>query len=193
MAATRAPTISIGQNGMWTPDEGRRAVGVRVRADREERRIAEVEQAGQADDDVQPEGQQDEDACVREAVHPDDLRLEHAERRDAARCTGSRMATIAIASDDRDRAVAAAKCSADRGGAGAAGAAARRGRSCPLSDLLAEDAARPEDEHEDQDDEHDAPGPARWPTGRDHLDEGDDEAAERRPGRCCRCRPGPPP
>ena len=42
--------------------EARRREGIRVRADREERGVAEVEQAGKADDDVQAERQQDEDS-----------------------------------------------------------------------------------------------------------------------------------
>ena len=52
---------------------GRERVG--VRADREERGVAKVEQARQADDDVQAERQQDEDPGDREAVDPDALVL----------------------------------------------------------------------------------------------------------------------
>jgi hypothetical protein len=62
--------------------ERRRGEGVRVRTDREERRVPEVEQAGEADDDVEPERQEHEHAGVREAVQPDRLALEQAEWRD---------------------------------------------------------------------------------------------------------------
>ena len=52
-------------NGDVDAGERRCAVRVRVRADREERRVAQVEQAGQPDDDVQAEREQNEDAGVR--------------------------------------------------------------------------------------------------------------------------------
>ena len=70
IAATTAPTSSIGQNGKCSPREAEAAIRVGVGADGEERRVAEVEQARHADDDVQSDRQQDEDAGVGEAVDP---------------------------------------------------------------------------------------------------------------------------
>ena len=57
-------------------------------------------------------------------------------------------------------------------------------RSCPLSNLLAEQAGRPEDEHDDEDHEHERPRAQREQAerGRGDLDEADDEAAERGAG-----------
>src|SRR4249920_57771 len=52
-------------------------------------------------------------------------------------------------------------------------------QSCPLPDLLAEDATRPEDQHEDQDHEQDGLRPALLSVCRgEDLDERDHEAAE---------------
>ena len=65
--------------------EARRAVGVGVGADGEEGRVAQVEQAREADDHVQAERQQDEDARVGEAADPVLLGPEAAERRDEPR------------------------------------------------------------------------------------------------------------
>src|SRR4029079_13264402 len=53
-------------------------------------------------------------------------------------------------------------------------------RSCPFSDLLAEDSRRAEHQDHDQDDEDDRTGPARLAHRlREDLDEGDREAADR--------------
>ena len=58
--------------------EQRRDVGVGVRADREERRVAEVEQARDTDDEVQAEREHDEHARIGEPVHPGVGRLGEA-------------------------------------------------------------------------------------------------------------------
>ena len=61
------------------------------------------------------------------------------------------------------------------------GAAEPTGASCPLTQLLAEQAGRPEDEHDDEDREDQRPGPSEETEGcRRDLDEADDEPAERR-------------
>ena len=70
MAAMAAPKRSIGQKGTWRPVKRRRGECVRVRADRKERGVAEVQQAGHADHDVQAQRQEHEDAGVGEAVDP---------------------------------------------------------------------------------------------------------------------------
>ena len=51
---------------------------VRVGADREERRVAQIEQAREADDHVEPEREDHEDACVGQDIHG---RVARAERR----------------------------------------------------------------------------------------------------------------
>ena len=61
--------------------ERRGGVRVGVGADREERRVAEVQEAGHADDQVEAEGQEHEHAGVREAVDPGVLGLERREGR----------------------------------------------------------------------------------------------------------------
>ena len=63
--------------------ERRRAIRVGVGAERKERGVAEIEQAGQADDDVQPDREQDERAGVREPIEPRIERLEGVQGRDA--------------------------------------------------------------------------------------------------------------
>jgi len=62
--------------------ERRVAVGVGVRADRKERGIAQVEQAGHADDDVEAHRQQHEDAGIGERVVPDAAALDDRQRRE---------------------------------------------------------------------------------------------------------------
>src|SRR5450759_2693980 len=62
--------------------------------------------------------------------------------------------------------------------------AVRAPRSCPLTQLLAEQSARAEDEDQDEDREDGHLGPARIAErGREDLDEGDHEPANRGPGR----------
>jgi hypothetical protein len=63
------------------PGERGGPVRIRIRADREEGRVAEVEEAGEADDDVETERQQHEHAGVGKAVDPRAQTLEGAERR----------------------------------------------------------------------------------------------------------------
>ena len=67
------------------PENGDAPIGVGVRADGEERRVAQVEQAGQADDDVQAQRQQHEDAGMAKPSIQTVWLLEDAERRHAAR------------------------------------------------------------------------------------------------------------
>src|SRR6185437_3517036 len=78
--------------------------GVQVRAEGEERRVAEVEEAREADDDVQAQCQQDEHAGVHEAADPGVLALDEAERREC-RPDVQQDRADGHADDDRPRAM----------------------------------------------------------------------------------------
>jgi hypothetical protein len=65
--------------------ERRVRIGVRVGADGEERRVAQVEQAGQPDDHVEAHRQQHEDAGIGERIEPRQLALHDRERGNSGR------------------------------------------------------------------------------------------------------------
>ena len=72
MSEAAAPARTAAQKGKWTPKAERGAgdQGGGVGADAEEGDVAEVEEAGEADDDVQAEGdgREDEDVDRDEGV-----------------------------------------------------------------------------------------------------------------------------
>ena len=161
--------------------ERRGRVRVGVGADREERRIAQVQQAGDADDEVQAEGQEHEDAGVREPVHPGVLRLERRRTAARRRSAAGRTPTTAIPTMMvMERWRAPNGCTDPTPGA----AGGRGGPGAALMPALPP-AGRAGRRAEDQDDhergEDDRGTPARVARRRPpDLDEPDDEAAQRR-------------
>ncbi len=172
---------------------GRRAVGVRVRADGEERGVAQVEQAGQANDDVQADRQQDEDAGVGEAADPVLLRAEAAETAAAARSAAGAPARSPATDDDasatggvrrNDRRGLSRPPELRAGGEPASGRGHARSASCwprmPVGRKISTRTRVAEDDRL-------APAAVAVDLG-DDLEEADHEAARGRRRWCCRCR-----
>ena len=177
--------------------------GQGVAPDRVERHVTEVQHAGLADDHVEPDGQQDEDADVLgEHVRPRALGRHDLADRVARQHDGEHD----IEDDDRqglgppglrlpDAARAAGSQPVLDPAHALPGRQVAQARSYPGPlQRLAEQAGRPEQQDQHQDDEHRRVAPLRTEdAGPVELQQPDDQAARagRRAG--CRCRRGRPP
>ena len=159
-----------------------------VGADRVERDVAEVEQAGVADDDVEPEREHDVEQREVDDAHP-----ACADRRSSANGSSSQRdhAPAPMPDPFAARIAAATRRSAARA----------EQPSCALRHALAEQPGGPEHQHQDQDQEgedvlvvaaENAAGEVADVAGAEALDQS--RAARRRPSprRGCRCRRAPP-
>ena len=182
-----------------------------VGADGVEGHVPEVQQARETGDDVQADGHDREDrherhdGVVRQRqrdVVPAELgeellvddRVDQAPRTmmtvrmtvRAGACGAPCVAAAGIADQRcrrRGRTSRPARCRSPRST-----------RSCPIRQLLAEEAGRLEDEDDDEDPEDDRLGPVRGHVA--VAERGDLARGSARPGRlpaCSRCRRGPPP
>ena len=130
--------------------------GVGVRADREERGVTKVEQPGEADDDVEAQCQQHEDAGRGEDVDPHPLFVEAVERWERHDQRQSRR-DDRHAEDDRDRAVAAEEVAhAVHARRSCDGLGRCRGGHARSPMRRAEETRRPEHQHDHEHREDDA-------------------------------------